>query len=252
MTSADDPITLSATANREHALAENARRARLQHAINSGEALITLEEAVGRGMVFFEWVEQHFDAKPPTAYRYMLLARNKHRIPADTDSISDAVRLLLPDSNPWDPAIGFDRSVREIAHELYDGGSGYRAIARRLGVSIRTVRVWVDPPAITAEKAARKLQRRREKAALRREEARAAARIAGGARNEAYAMAERFQDVIAQAQREAPTREERAAFARAAEHARAMRDDVVRGFGLHPYHEPAPAVRLVTEDKVAS
>jgi hypothetical protein len=61
---------------------------------------------------------------------------------------------------------------------------------------------------------------------------RRAARKAGGALAEAYAVAERMQDTIAQAHREATDREAREALALAGEHHRKMRDQIVRALGV--------------------
>jgi hypothetical protein len=59
-----------------------------------------------------------------------------------------------------------------------------------------------------------------------------AVRKAGAATQEAWSMAERFQDVIAQAQRETEDREARAALSRAGEHHRKMRDEIVKALGV--------------------
>jgi hypothetical protein len=57
-----------------------------------------------------------------------------------------------------------------------------------------------------------------------------AARKAGGAKAELYAMGERFQDVLGQVHREATDPEERAALSLAGEYYRKMRDEIVRFF----------------------
>jgi hypothetical protein len=57
-------------------------------------------------------------------------------------------------------------------------------------------------------------------------------RKAGAGLAEAYAMAERMQDVIGQAEREAGTREARAALREAGAHYRRMRDEIVRALGV--------------------
>lgn len=59
-----------------------------------------------------------------------------------------------------------------------------------------------------------------------------AVRKHGGARAEAYAMAERMQDVLAQAQRETEDRDARRALSEAGVHYRRMRDEIVRALGV--------------------
>lgn len=67
----------------------------------------------------------------------------------------------------------------------------------------------------------------------RREQAiKQAVRKAGGAISDLYAMAERMQDVLAYAQREATDREAREALSLAGEHHRKMRDEIVRALGV--------------------
>lgn len=79
-------------------------------------------------------------------------------------------------------------------------------------------------------------RRREAEAALAREHERRqikrALRSAGKALSEAYAAAERMQDVIAQAHREASDREVRRALSVAGEHHRKMRDEIVRALGV--------------------
>ena len=67
--------------------------------------------------------------------------------------------------------------------------------------------------------------------AARERSRRRVVRTAGAAEAEAYNMAERFQDVIAQAQHESPDPARRAALARAAETSRKLRDEIVVALG---------------------
>jgi hypothetical protein len=83
-----------------------------------------------------------------------------------------------------------------------------------------------------ARAARRRAERRALKEQKRRRATKRAVRKAGAATQEAYAMAERFQDVIAQAQREGDDPERSQALAAAAEHFRKGRDEIVRALGV--------------------
>lgn len=95
---------------------------------------------------------------------------------------------------------------------------------------------WLRPESVK-QYSTRKARRRSVELRAAREQAKAAeikraVRKAGAATAEAWAMAERFQDVIAQAQDETQDSEARAALSRAGEHYRKMRDEIVKALGV--------------------
>jgi hypothetical protein len=142
----------------------------------------------------------------------------------------------LPETRPSRPK---DPTMHEQLRYLRDEGLSISEIADTAGVSDTTVRKVVDPEynrRVNESNRRREAERRmlRHEAEQRRQRnaARSVARKAGGARTEAYAMGERFQDVIAQAQREEDDREAREAWSRAGELSRKLRDEIVHALAL--------------------
>ena len=88
---------LAATANRRHALAEQAARAMALHGYYAGEALLTVKARLPHGQLG-PWVEANCDFSERTARRYMWLARKTATV-ADLEglSLSDAIRALQPE-----------------------------------------------------------------------------------------------------------------------------------------------------------
>lgn len=234
---------LAATANREHALALEAGASMLHHAIRVGEALLLVRERCSYGE-WRPWIDANLDIGYAQTSTYMRVARYKDKVlSGPAANITEARRFLL--TAPGAPSgndAGSTRMpawVREEAQRMADEGVSKYVIADELGVSVTTVYRWTDPTFLD-----RNNRKMREAAARRRAADRAlreaeraveikrAVRKAGAATAEAWSMAERFQDVIAQAHDETQDSEARAALARAGEHYRKMRDEIVRALGV--------------------
>jgi transposase len=217
---------LAVEANREHELAEAAAANAVQHWINAGEALIKVKRQL-RGSEWIPWLSANFNASANWGQFCVRLATYRHVVEEDgTTSIFEARTLIR-----GLPAI--ERGVehharREQALELRDAGHTYREIAETLGASLSTVQKWCNPKT----RAKINARKREWAAAKRRMLAERNAKQAGGGIAALYAMSERMQDVIAQAQRETADAEARRALSQAGAHYRKMRDEIVRALGV--------------------
>lgn len=231
-------LELAATANREHHATMAAVSSALRHAIGCGEALLAAKAIVEPGQ-WQHWLDENFDSQQNRVY--MRLAFYRDRLPCDI-SIVDAkalVRGLPALGNPGGGVKTFSAAVHDEVLELRALGWTRRAIAREVGVSRSTVDRWLQPDGPRRERE-RQAKRRAASAAARaavfadqrNREIGRAVRRAGAAMAELYAMAERMQDVLAQAHDETEDREARAALSLAGEHYRKMRDEVVRALGV--------------------
>lgn len=233
---------LAATANREHELCEKAGASMVEHAIRAGSALNAARESVPSGG-WEAWVRRECGLSPAQARRYMQLAVHRDAVlRSGADSINQAVQWLADNNQTQirrSGVAGHPEWKRDAARKMAQEGTRQVDIARELGVSRPTVCLWVNPEAYRKHRASTARRNRRlraERAALRERErqqaVKEAVRQAGGALAEAYAMAERMQDVIGQAHREATDTEARVALGRAGEHYRKMRDEIVRALGV--------------------
>jgi transposase len=233
---------LAATANREHIAAQNAAVSAVQHAIAAGQVLLEARNRCpARG--WEDWVCRNLEMSPGTAGVYIRLAYFKEVVLAsDVTGITEAKKLLtgLPSTalSPGAPR-SLNDTERARAKQLLGDGMSPGAVGDILGVSRNTIRRLQDPDRTKRERerlAAFKKRRAAEQRALRNQlkeqTISRAVRKAGAATQEAWSMAERFQDVIAQAQRETEDREARAALSRAGEHHRKMRDEIVKALGV--------------------
>lgn len=229
---------LTAEAQREHASAEaTLERACelvsewLEHAIRCGEIIASVKDRLG----FHEWGLWGEENFPNYWARYHRIWLARDELRASGVKGKDEALARLDHIRPWQArqAGGYPLELHETAQRLLASGTSVVDVAASLGISVATVRKWRDP-----ETARRKLraQRRRDakarKALREREEARAlrhAVKKAGAAEAELYAMAEKMQDLMAQAHREAVGREKRAHYAKAGEHYRKWRDEIVAG-----------------------
>lgn len=237
---------LAEIVNREHVALQSVAAGMMKRAMRLGEILIEVRARCLRGE-WRKWADSHLDFSVETANNYMRVAHFKDSVPTGA-TIQEALQLLsgLPDSRHR-AVREYSPEVRERARQLVeDEGFSRAAAARQLGVTKNWVRGVIDP-----EVAQRRLKSRQKYELKRADERRLAieaerarkeqehrdavkraARKAGGARAEAYAMGERFQDVIAQAHHEEDDREAREAWSRAGEHYRKMRDEIVRALGV--------------------
>jgi len=226
---------LSAAANREHRAGQRAAATAIDHAIAAGDALRQAQARVGSGE-WAAWMSQHFDGSSTTANCYMRLAAYREHLPKARMTIREA-HASLGDL----PAVGLmewsktpDARKKE-ARRLRGEGMKIAEIAFLMDASTSAVSRWVDPDE-TRKRRARSAKARADRR-LARERRRdgathRAVRKSGAATAEAWAMAERLQDVLAQAHRETQDREARAALSRAGEHYRKMRDEIVAAVGV--------------------
>lgn len=229
---------LVATVNREHALATQAARSVLTHAMAAGDALLAIKDRHIEYGQWRKWVEENVDVHWTTANDYMRVAYFRGRVEElGAAHLKEALALLCGERREGSPAgrAGLP-GLREQAVDLRAQGMSDPEIAERLGVSNSSAYKWTRPEQVRkyAEKA------KREKAELREQrERQEAARISravkkrGGALAELYAMSERMQDVLAQAHREEEDTEARRALSLAGEHYRRLRDQIVVALGAH-------------------
>jgi transposase-like protein len=236
---------LAEKATHEHGLVLEAGATMMGHAINAGEALLALKPQIAAG-TWRQWIGANLPFTYATAHLYMRCFKHQDLIREHGWTRMNEVKIGLGALvEPDHEAKGRNGRARpewmkELAREMYgEEGATYAAIARELGASPSAVRCWVDPryKAISRQKVAAINKRRIRAERLLREQERDAAikravKKAGAATKEAWAMAERMQDVLAQAQRETEDREARRALSEAGAHYRRMRDEIVRALGV--------------------
>jgi excisionase family DNA binding protein len=224
---------LIATANREHHEVMQHGLSMIQHAIRAGEAICALREKVPYGQ-WEAWVRANLGMSPCSARDYMRVALNRDLLlEENVATLSAGVELLQRRAVTERSAVL--PQMKAKASRLLEGGASKREVAEALGVDRATIYRWFNDGALDAAKRRRR-ERRLAADALKRQQReqaiRRAVRKAGAATAEAWAMAERFQDVLAQAQRETGDREAREALSLAGEHYRKMRDEIVRALGV--------------------
>lgn len=231
---------LADEANREHKLSLIGAEAMVEHAIQSGLALLNAKQQCEEGQ-WGRWLDENWQSASITARLYMRLARYQNEIRASgSTSMLAARRHLVMIEAPLAPKReGKPTWVKQQAIDLYAEGLSQSEVARRVGLSLGTVHEWLRPD-LAGPRRQRKREADKERRAQRHAEqerayalkVRRVARKAGGAIAEAYAMAERMQDTIAQAHREATDPEAREALSLSGEHYRKMRDQIVRALGV--------------------
>jgi DNA-binding transcriptional MerR regulator len=229
-------LELAVIANEEHALCERilgpALQSALPHAIAAGEALLAARQQTPTGS-WRRWLSENFDASYAAANRYVRIAQYKHLL-TGARGVKDALEQLagLPDAASRAGASRlYGEDVRDAALRDRRAGKTIHEVADKYEVSPTTVWRWEHPGQQAAIRRRWYAKRKaRLQAAERLEQARAARKI-NTPLAEAYAMAERMQDVLVQAQRETADSETRAALRDAGEHYRKMRDEIVRALG---------------------
>lgn len=214
-------------------------------AARAGAALTDIKPLVAEG-TWRQWISANLPFSYPTAHLYMRCYKHETLIRENGWTRIHEVKeslgsLIKPDHDgKGRNGRGKPEWMKQLAREMRESDdTPYAVIARELGVSPSSVRCWVDPQyeATSRRKVAAINKRRTRAERLLRDQERATAikravRKAGAATQEAWAMAERMQDVLAQAQRETEDREAKRALSEAGVHYRRMRDDIVRALGV--------------------
>lgn len=227
---------LAATANREHALCEQAMRTALPHAIAAGLALIGARERVSDGQ-WLSWLTTNFTGSSSSARNYIRLATYQERLQLDM-RVQDAIDALagLPAAAPAQVNGPFPADVRNAAVAAVRSGERMRDVAERVGTSVTTIHAWANPGKRALYKSRERAKRKAAREALakqsRDEAIRRAVRKAGAALAEAYSSSQRFAGVLAQARDEAKTDEARAALEEATAHYHKMNDCLIRALGV--------------------
>jgi transposase len=231
---------LADEANHEHELVIEAGASMVEHAIRAGEALIRARQQCGYGE-WRPWIDENLKIRYAQVSTYMRLARYQEAVRASGMETIRAARdyLMGFDGDSRCGLTNMPAWLRDEAQKLHSDGASRDDIAAQLGISRTTAYRWTDPTFLARhrEKIRQAAARRREVERLaseqeREREIKRAVRRAGAATREAYAMAERMQDVLAQAQRETEDREARRALSEAGVHYRKMRDEIVRALGV--------------------
>lgn len=232
---------LARGANRELEGVRAAREGMLLHGIAAGKYLLQAQERFEGEDLWESWIAANFEGSLSLAEQFMRLAAYEQFVlEHELTSVQGGLRLLrelgLQRTGGTRKLLRLPDAIRVEALQLREKGASRREVAELLGISTVTINRWEDPDYARRSALRSKhynAQRRSERKALKEQEQRLrikhAIQKAGGARAELYTMAERMQDILAQAHREASDREARQAFSLAGEHYRKMRDEIVRG-----------------------
>lgn len=209
--------------------------AALDHVIQAGRVLLEARQRVEPGG-WGRWLDEMVEASAYTASAYMRCAEfeDELRLGLSTGAgLKEAIRFLRASGLDRTGHIGPPRGERrERGLRMLAQGATYREVAALCGVSKSTVQTWARPDLARGYQQRKAAREKARKEAERAKALKHAVRRAGGARAEAYAMAERLQDVLAKAHMEAEGREAKAAWSEAGVNYRAMRDHIVRAFGV--------------------
>lgn len=224
---------------REHRAFVAAGEAMLSHAICAGAALLQARaRGVWRDSGWVNWLEDTVGIHQSTGANYMRFAHYAAELRAAGIKSNGEARLYLrglvgPTRSSGGKALPAE--VQNEARRLVTAGLSARAAARLLGISDNAVLKYTNPAYAERERERNRVardRRRVERDRARRRKIERAAKRAGGALAEAYAMAERMQDVLGQAHGEATDREAREALSKAGAYYRKMRDEIVRALGV--------------------
>lgn len=223
---------LEETIRREHEACSRSARTTLEHAVKAGEALLEVRRLTMPNRAWIAWLAENFPKDRSQAYAYMRIAYHQGLIPAGA-TIKQAEELAkgLPSIDGTGPRTRCSDAQREDAKRLRHEGRSYKEIAKELGLSPSTVYGWFNggTKRQRQREATRALEEKERDLKLKRAVATAPDAIAA-----AYAAAERLDDVLADAQRQAVEPEARRDLARAYEFRNAMRDMIVRALGVEP------------------
>lgn len=206
--------------NRDFTDGEKAGQDELALKIRAGQGLLVARAIVPHG-TWTAWVAENFVGSYEEARRCWRVAEMADELPQGI-TFTAAFDMTRGRLGPWRR---YPQEIKDRAAHMYSSGMSFRAIGRELGVDHSRVSDWCVRQ--WREQRASELEREEREVAIKR-----AVKKAGAATQELYAMCERQQDVIAQAQREASTREAREALSVAGQHYRKMRDQVVIALGV--------------------
>jgi hypothetical protein len=224
---------LAVTIKREHGLVLESARSTIEHAINVGEALLSAKDACGEGN-WLAWLEGNTDIHQTTANWYMRVAYQAEAVRASGEVSFTGAYLYLrqkgllgPDRPGGRRGQGNSDETRAEARHMHDDlGMSFAAIAGAMGFSYNTVRRWLDRRADAR-------QARLEAEAVSRERRIAdAARRAGGALAEAYALATRLDGILGKARQDATERDPRIAINEAHAYRDKMMDALIKALGV--------------------
>lgn len=213
-------------------------------AARAGRVLLEVKRKYGEASGWRAWVETHLPFTYATARLYMMCAKHEVIIREQGWTKLNEVKqglggLIEPDHAGKGRGNRKPAWMKHLARDMHRDGERIAHIARDLGVSQSAVKCWVDPAyEAKARQRSATINKRRVRAERemrereREQQIKLAVKKAGAVDAEAYAMAERFQDVLGQAHREASDREKRRHYACAGEHYRRMRDEIVRALGV--------------------
>lgn len=226
---------LTAIVKREHEACQAAVETTLDHAIRAGEVLSQIRDILKPRGEWQKWIEDEFPRDRSTAYTYLRVFQYRGKLPPRVGRITEADMLIrgLPDIDGGPPRKRVSDDRKDEARELRNQGHSYKEIAKALGVSVSTVYNWLNGHMSKYQQEAREALKK-ERLSKKQKTINKAVRKKGGALAEAYAMAERLQDVIAQAHTEAKEPQARRSLQRATEYHHAMRDFIVQALGVEP------------------
>jgi hypothetical protein len=230
---------------RAHEAVLRAGRDFIAAAAIAGHVLLDLRAEYKQPGMWRVWIEERLPFTYATAHLYMRCAEHEALIREQgwthLNQVKQGLGMLVEPNHAAKGASGKGKPewMKDLAREMHKEGARVAHIARDLGASPSAVKCWVDPDwnQTSRQKVAAINKRRiRAERALREQERataiKAAVRKRGGALAEAYARAERDQDIIAQAQREATDSEERRILSEAGALQRRYRDMIVRALGV--------------------
>lgn len=222
----------------------------LHHALAAGDALLAAKARVPFGE-WTQWVEENFEPPRTDVGRLPSDSASKHWAACEFMRLADyRDEVIASGARSVNAAVAVIRGLpmrrsqhlREmdpVIRDMKERGFSQREIATRLGIGRSTVQKCLNPGFAERQRERqreRDRRRRAEREALERQERdraiKAAVRKAGSALAEAYAMAERMQDVLGQAHREVSDAAARASLSRAGEHHRKARDEIVAALGI--------------------
>lgn len=226
---------LRESVNREHEGARLHAALVLEHVIRAGEILLVARKQCPPGK-WKDWTAG-LDFGHVMASHYMRVAEHKaivlDGVGADA-SLGKAIRYLRAVGASRHTESGvrkYSEGTRLEVERLATTGLSNRKIGLLLDVPSKSVWGILNPGKVASQNVRNRERRLAKKRAAENRRYKRNALALGGAISELYSIAERVQDLLAQAQRETNDPEAREALSRAGKPYRAMRDEIVRALG---------------------